>query len=179
MLDCIKHPLKFPRYDSVKGFEGQGNWAVNKYYYYPWRYFYRHKVRMIEKLLRGRKFSSIMDFGSGPGLLCKEWEKYSDYVCPIEKGDNFIPKVELAICASVLEFVDLPSTSKLLSEKCKEVIIASPMTSEFTQKYFSFIGDRNRRNSHYEIITAMSQYFNFTHLEYWKQIYFCARGFKR
>lgn len=179
MLDCLTHPLTFPKYSLVKQYENGGNFAVSKYYHFPWRFFYRHKIRMIEKAIRDERFGSIMDFGCGPGLMHDEWLKFSDKVYLIEKYANYIPKVDLAICASVMEFVDLKKTMRLLSMSCDQIVISSPMRNSITETYFNAVGSYHTRNSHEEIISEMLKYFNLTHYESWMGLYFCARGSRR
>lgn len=179
MLDCLSYPLTFPPYSSVKHLDGTGNFAVKKYYFYPWRYFYRHKIRMIEKMLRDHIFESLMDFGAGPGLMTKQWEKYAYSVYPVDKQSTVLPDVDMTICASVMEFVRLQQTFKHLSYVTKEIIIASPMKNRFTEKYFELIGDINIRNSHTEIIHEMGNYFDMEDLEVWHGLYFCVKGTRK
>ena len=179
MLDCISHPLTFPKYSSVKHLEKQGNYALSKYYFYPFRWFYRHKVRMIEQALRGKRFKSITDFGSGPGLMTQEWSKYADKIYLIDEKHKELPKVDMTICASVMEFVPLNETFEKLAEFTKEIIVASPMKTAFSWSYFTLINDNHKRHSHQEITAEMTRYFSVNYNKEWAGLYFCARGMKR
>ncbi len=182
MLDHFTHPLKFPSYKSVKRFEGLGNWAVKKYYQWPYRYFYRHKVRMIERMLRDKHYDSMIDFGAGPGVLTEQWYRFSTKVLPLDMI-NPMPeeKVDLIICSSVMEFTDLDETFKALSgclKKNGDIVVASPMKTDISDVYFGFINDRNARNSHDEIIKSMSKHFRVRKIKTWWGLYFCALGKK-
>ena len=179
MFDCLTHPLTFPKYSFVKCLEGKGNYAVRKYYVYPWRYFYRHKVRMIERLLRGRHFNKILDFGSGSGVLIDQWKKFANNIHTADKGYTNLPKVDMTICASVMEFVNLHYTFEELSKKTDEIIVASPMCTDLSAMYFDLIRDTNIRNCHDDIMDAMAKHFEIKDYKEWLGLYFCARGVKR
>ena len=153
-----------------------------KYYIYPWRYFYRHKVRMIEKQIREQRFNSILDFGSGPGLMRNEWEKHAKEVILFDKeseNDVYFPPVSIAICASIMEFVNLKYTFEKLANSTKEIIVASPMQNRLSKLYFKLIGDKNMRHSNQEIMDEMIKHFYIKHYESWMGLYFCAYGVKR
>ena len=181
MLDSITHPLRFPPYRSVAHHESEGNWAIKKYYQWPYRYFYRHKIRMIERALRGKRYEAAIDFGSGPGILTKQWFQYVPTVHCVDKH-YVMPKdkVGLIICSSVMEFVDdLDETFKSLAEhlnKDGDIVVASPMDTDITKIYFSAIGDRELRHSHQDILSSMSRYFNIRSYKTWAELYFCAMG---
>ena len=179
MFDSLSHPLTFPTYSSVKEYEAQGNWAVKKYYLPPWRFFYRHKIRMIERALRGRHFDTMMDFGAGPGIMTLEWQKYAGHVYSIDRDNELYPKVDMTICSSVMEFVPLKKTFEKLSSLTKEIIIASPMDTAASRLYFNSINDRIARNSHQDILKEMAGYFTINYFRSWHGLYFCARGRKR
>lgn len=179
MLDFISYPLTFPKYYLVKRHEGQGDFAIRKYYMYPWRYFYRHKIRMIERLLRHDRFNSIMDFGAGPGLMTSQWKKYAHEVYSIEKHHTQWPKVNMTICASVMEFVPLKETFENLKEHTNEIIVASPMQTSRSNFYFKFINDKNKRHSQKEILDEMAAHFNIHSYTTWMGLYFCARGIRK
>jgi len=183
MLDCITHPLKFPPYSKVARFEGLGNWAIDKYYKWPLRYFYRHKIRMIERMLRGKHYENIMDFGGGPGLFESQWKEFGKHVYNINEHISYPSnKMDLIICASVMEFVDLRETfSKLASclERNGDIVVASPMAGELSALYFDHIRDINERHSHQTIISEMSKHFNIRQYRTWLGLYFCAIGKKR
>lgn len=184
MLDHLTHPLKFKPYHSVKHLEGEGNWAISKYYKWPYRYFYRHKIRMIEMMLRDRRYRSAIDFGCGPAILVNQWHEYAEDVFLVDEYDQ-LPnkKVDLIICSSVMEFVDdLDKTFSDLA-KCLEdngdIVVASPMYSFSSEAYFAIINDRNKRHGHADILTAMSKHFDMRHYRTWLDLYFCAMGKKR
>lgn len=182
MFDSLTHPIKFPPYRSVAHYEGMGNWAVDKYYKWPLRYFYRHKIRMIERMLRSRRYTNIMDFGGGPGLFHEEWKKYGKNIYTINEYMSFpIEKMDLIICASVMEFVELDMFQSLSNclNPGGDIIVASPMSTEFSTFYFGLINDRNYRHSHHKIINQMSKVFNLRHYKTWADLYFCAMGKKR
>lgn len=183
MLDCITHPLKFPSYSSVKHYEGKGNWTVEKYYKLPYRFFYRHKIRMIERMLRGRKYKTIVDFGCGPGLFKDEWLKYGKNVHLVDTLEDFRGhKADLTVCSSVMEFVNLDHTFMKLAEHTNrngDIIVASPMATELSEFYFNLIGDRTKRNTHQDILSAMSKHFDIRNYKHWMDLYFCVMGKKR
>lgn len=179
MLDHISHPLSFPKYSKVKHHENRGNWAVKKYYFWPWRFFYRHKVRMIERAIRGDRFNSLMDFGAGPGILTLQWNKYAHEVYSINEGHSQLPNVNMTICSSVMEFVPLKETFEMLSKHTNEIIIASPMKSALSDYYFRLIEDKAVRHSHEQITSEMARYFSINYYKDWGGMYFVARGIKK
>lgn len=179
MLDSIAYPLTFPKYSSVRKLEGNGNYAIRKYYVYPWRYFYRHKVRMIERMLRDSRFNSIMDFGAGPELMTPQWKKYAHEVYCIDKHHTQWPKVNMTICASVMEFVPLKETFEKLSQHTNEIIVASPMQTSRSDFYFKFINDKNKRHSQKEILDEMNRCFSIYSYATWMGLYFCVRGIRK
>lgn len=179
MLDCINYPLSFPSYTSVKEYEGKGNYAVSKYYQYPWRWLYRHKIRMIERAIRGEYFNSIMDFGSGPGIMTNQWKKQAHEIYSVDKRNIQIPNVHLTICSSVMEFVPLEHTFETLSQHTHEIVVASPMKTSLSDYYFRIIEDHNQRHSHQDILKNMVRYFSINYYRSWCGLYFCARGIRR
>lgn len=179
MLDHLSHPLTFPKYSQVKKYENKGNYAVKKYYFWPWRFFYRHKIRMIERAMRGDHFNSIMDFGSGPGLMYNQWKKQAHEVYLFDKNNTQIPNVNMTICASVMEFVPLKETFEKLAQHTNEIVIASPMKSGWSDYYFKMIDDKETRHSHQEILDEMARYFSINYHESWLGLYFCARGIRK
>ena len=179
MLDHFTHPLRFPKYSSVVHLEGQGNWAVRKYYMPPWRWFYRHKIRMVERAIRGDRFNSLMDFGAGPGLLTTQWKKYCHDIYSINEGNVQLPNVNMTICASVMEFVPLKETFEKLAQHTNEIIVASPMKSSQSDYYFRLINDNVVRHSHQEITSEMARYFSINYYNDWLGLYFVARGIRK
>ncbi len=138
---------------------------------------------MIERMLRDKKYESAMDFGAGPGILNDEWQKYSKEIVPVDMM-NPIPKRKfgLIICSSVMEFTELDRTFGELSEclsKDGDIVVASPMESDFSAVYFGYIGDRTIRNSHEDILSSMEKYFTIRKKTSWLGLYFCAIGKKK
>ena len=156
--------LKLPSYNQVAKYEGQGNWAVDKYYKWPHRFFYRHKLKMCVDMIKDNHYYNTLDFGSGYGIMTKELLKYSDRVISHDRTDVIDLKwgFDLIIALSVMEFVNLDktvSTFKTLMDNKSELIIVSPMSNWITRKYFNFIKDYNVRNSHQEIKEAVESKF--------------------
>ena len=180
MLDCINYPLSFPSYSSVAGYEGKGNYAVSKYYQYPWRWLYRHKVRMIERALRGNKFELMLNFGSGPGILDYELYKYTKFLVNYDIGCPEINgRYDIAVCASVMEFVSLKDTFEKLSQHTEEIIVTSPMKTSLSDYYFRLIEDKHQRHPHQDILENMVRYFSINYYRSWCGLYFCARGIRK
>jgi hypothetical protein len=177
--------LHLPPYYKVRHLEGTGNFAVDSYYKFPRRIFYRHKLKMILDMMGDKHYYNILDFGCGKACifkndLCGRSDRYIGY----EQGDVFNPnwKFNLIVCASVLEFVNLPSTLKMLEGVLApggEIIIASPMDTTLSYLYFKLIGDTKGRNTHNEIVAQVSKVFKFEKYESWMGLYFCLKARKK
>lgn len=186
MLDSILHPIKFPPYSSLKSYEGQGNWAIGKYYKLPYRPFYRKKLYMIRDMLdKGRIYKNIMDFGSGPGIFSHELRKHAISVTSVDRADiiDHRWKFECIVAGSTFEFIEkLPMTFlniyRAASPK-SQLIVASPMDTKLTRAYFKLIGDNLVRNSHETICTIMDKWFQIDEYKEWNGLYFVAKGYKR
>lgn len=174
------HSLTLPPYDSVKHFDGKGNFAVKKYYKFPFRFFYRMKLQLILGFMQtDLLYRNILDFGAGPARIFRtELRKRSLAVTSAYNLSDvdMRSKYELIICASVLEFVHHPaavigSLSKLLAPGCS-MIVASPCDSWLTTLYFQLIGDKHTRTSNEEIIATISDYFTITRLKRWFGLYY-------
>ncbi len=184
MLDCLTNPLTLPKYSQIIAQEGKGNWAVKKYYQFPYRYFYRHKIRMLSNMMRGNSYKAIMDFGSGPGMLSKELLKYSDNVKTFDIGDTVDPRwrFDAVVCSSVLEFTNLYYVLKLISLFILpdgHLYVVSPMDTKLTRYYFKSIKDTHLRHSQDTIKEVINRYFIIKEYKEWMGLYFALRAVKR
>ena len=185
MLHSLLHPLRLPDYHSIKGWEGKGNWTVKKYYQFPYRFFYRHKFRMIVDMIpKGKIYRNILDFGTGPGIFMEELKRHALFVKGFDKGDNIDPrwKYEAIVCASVLEFCSLdlmlPLLSQILHPK-GNLLIASPSSNWFTEGYLKLAGDKHFRNNHKTILSKVSKYFRIVEYHDWLGLYFSIKAAKK
>ena len=173
--------LDFPPYDTVAEHEGKGNWAVSKYYRFPYRFFYRHKLRMITDLIGHETFAHLLDYGCGPGVLKRELEKHALYYKGYDLGDVFDPRwrFDVVVLASVLEFLNIESTLKRVKSVLKPsgfIIIASPMDTWASRQYFKLIGDKHTRNSNERIIGRVSDMFKVQRIDTWLGLYFAMKA---
>lgn len=180
MLDSIKVNLKLPRYETLKAFEGKGNYAIRKYYLWPFSIFYRHKLKMIVEMIGDEYYHNILDFGSGPGVFTEELRKHALFV---SSYDVNYPKpkwtYDVVVCASVLEFCELDTTINLLSKLVRPggtLIIASPMKSKWTDLYFKIIGDTKIRHNQDSIAQAVNKHFQIVDYKTWFGFYFSLKG---
>ncbi len=172
--------LALPPYAQIKHLEGTGNFAVKKYYQWPYRYFYRKKLKMIVGMMR-KSYDSILDFGSGSGVFGPELCKHSTLVVTYEKDEYIDKGYDLVVCASVLEFTELPKTLGLIRyimNPNAELIVASPMKSWLSKKYFGLINDKSDRIPHTRIISEIGKFFKIEKIEYWNNLYFCLKAVK-
>lgn len=181
MLDNFLRPIAFKPYSSVKHLEGMGNFTVSKYYKWPFRPFYRHKIKMIVSMMDKRIYTNILDFGCGPGVYHPELQMCALAVKGIDIEDVFDPrwKFEAIICASVLEFCDFPHTAKLLASILHPrgaLFIASPMDTLFSRLYFKLLGDKDDRHSHQYIISNIEKYFTIQKKKEWFGLYFAIKA---
>lgn len=182
MLDKSKDTLVLPPYKSVKHLEGKGNFAVKKYYQFPFSYFYKHKLRMALQLMGKGYYSNILDYGTGAKIFVPTLRKYATHVVPIQDYTVMNPrwKFELIVCASVLEFVDnLDTVLSILRNTLSvtgELIVVSPMTTKFTDLYFSLIKDNSIRHDHEFLIKKISDNFSVDKIIYWNNLYFGIRA---
>lgn len=169
--------LSLPPYETLKKFEGKGNWAIDKYYKFPHRVFYRKKLKLIDSMM-DKKYGNILDFGSGPGIFTKQLKKHANVVRSYDLGDVWDNrwKFDLIVCASVLEFVPLYMTLNNLKKVMKkDMIVSSPMDTALTRKYFKDIKDKNKRHTHQEIMEALRENFKVEKYKEWMGIYFCVK----
>lgn len=166
----------------MKQFEGKGNYAINKYYKFPYRFFYRKKLKMIVNLLpKGKVFYNILDFGSGPGIFTDQLKQHSIHVNQFESNDVLDPRwhYDAIVCASVLEFCSLNLTISILYNILNpggKLFVASPMNTALASLYFKSIGDKQGRNSHKSIISAVSKRFRIEKYDTWMNLYFALRA---
>ena len=177
-------PLKLPPYSSLKHLEGQGNYAISKYYKLPYRFFYRYKLRMILGLMpKGVIYHNILDFGSGSGIFELALKKHALFVKQLDLNSIIDRrwKFDAIVCSSVLEFCQFPYTTSLLSDFLKpggKLYIASPMETKLTRLYFKLIKDKNKRNSHAKILSEISKQFRIEKYHSWMNLYFALRASK-
>lgn len=179
--------LTLPKYSEIAKFDGKGNWAVKKYYQWPYRPFYRHKLKMALDLIQHERFNNILDYGCGPGILTPELRMRGKKLMSIDKFENIDQrwKFDLIVCSSVLEFLDISdlrikmSLFNSLLDKGGTLLIASPMETKLTDIYFNVIGDNNYRQSHGTILYEASKYFKLIKKKFWMNLYFAARLVKK
>lgn len=172
--------LDLPPYHELQRYEGTGNYAIWKYYQWPYRIFYRKKLKMILSLITKTPDCRILDFGAGPGIFTKTLQAVG-VVKSIDFRDTIDPrwKFDLIICGSVLEFVDLKPalhTLKFMTKPGSEIIVASPMKTWLSRLYFKSIKDTKSRHSHEVIIEEMSKVFHVETVKKWFGLYFALRA---
>ena len=174
--------ILLPPYESLKHLEGKGNYALKKYYQFPYSLFYKHKLKMVVQMIE-RHYGNCLDFGSGPGIFLPELKRHASRVIGYEKDEKLDNRLnfDLIVCSSVLEFCDLEPTLDFLKEILKpsgHLIVASPMRSPLSKAYFSIIKDKNKRHSDIDIINAISSKFKITQKKNWLGLYFCLKATK-
>lgn len=185
MLFYTKNPLVLPSYDTVKDEEGKGNWAVNKYYKWPYSFFYRKKLNLILGLIGNDYYHNILDFGAGPGIFRPALKKKALFVVSCNTVDEINDrwKFDAVVCASVLEFCDLEQVLPILKNCLKvsrgKLYVASPLKNRLTNLYFKLINDNTKRNSHTEIKDAISKHFKIYAYRTWMNLYFALKASAR
>lgn len=174
--------LTLPPYDQVAHLEGLGNYAVKKYYKFPYRPFYRHKLKMAVSMIdKNEYYRNCLDFGAGRAEIFKpELQKHARLVKSVDKDDaiNYSWDFDLIMCSSVLEFTFLDHTTRMLRKLINNqghLIVASPMKTPISNLYFKLIKDEHRRNSHKEIMDSLTRYFKVEAYKEWLGLYFSAR----
>jgi len=180
MLDTLLLPLTLPERSQIIKHEGLGNYAISKYYQFPYSFFYQYKLRMILSMMKGEKCSKILDYGAGPGIFTPELRKWGKVVS-VDISDQISPlwKFDLIICSSVLEFTYLDHTLRLLKSllnKDGKIIVASPIKSKLSNIYFGSINDQKVRHSHLEIQSAVFKQFKIERYEEWLSLYFVLKA---
>lgn len=178
--------LLLPPYSEVMNYEGHGNYAVKKYYQWPFSFFYKKKLKMILDLMdKNRAYVNVLDYGSGKAEIFRRALSFRarkvrcvDKYHGIDSKENY----DLIICASVLEFVDLKTAVPLLKShliKQGSLIGASPMSNKWTNFYFKIIGDKNKRNTQKEILSEIQKHFLIVRKNEWFGLYFSFKAFPR
>lgn len=181
MLHRSKSSIKLPSYETLKQFEGKGNYAIKRYYQFPTNIFYKHKLKMVVKLMdKNRIYRNILDFGSGPGIFTEELKRHALRVKQLEVGDAIDRrwKFDLVVAASVFEFCDVEKWSEIIHDWVSpngQLIIASPMDSWKTRLYFNLIKDTNSRLDEDKIFAGLINKFKLDDSLYWHGLYFAAR----
>ena len=177
------HSVAYPPLHTIEHLEGKGNYAVSKYYKLPFRFFYRHKFKMIVDMMGKNKYLRILDFGSGSGIFRTELQRHGQFITCIDKDENFhirtFWKYDAIVCASVLEFCDLDKVLLELKSILRpegSIFIASPMQTNWTLRYFNMIGDTNARNSHFQIKEAVERHFKIEEYKEWFGLYFAIKA---
>lgn len=175
--------LTLPPYKLVQEFEGKGNYAVKKYYQFPFNIFYLKKFRMILDMMGAFRVARIMDFGCGPARLLKqELTKRSFYpVTCIDEGDTISEKTkyDTIVCASVLEFTAVSITVEELRDALSplgHLIVASPLDSWLSRFYFWIIGDKWPRRPNAYVLSTIYKYFDVIEYKEWFGLYFVLKA---
>lgn len=179
--------LLLPPLSKVIEHEGKGNFAIKRYYKWPFSFFYRHKLKMILDMMdSNRTYSHILDFGCGPAMIFNETlKKRASKVTGIDVNDEIGTKKEydLIVCASSLEFVNnLDYTLKRLNKLLlpgQALIGASPMQNRITRFYFDLIGDKNIRNPHQMILNSLHRNFFLVRKKEWFGLYFSWKAYAK
>lgn len=186
MFDSLFHPIQIAEHKDLKRYEGNGNYAIGKYYNFPFRPFYRKKLYIARNLLdKNRVYRNIMDFGSGPGIFTKELKKHALSVKNYEYGEPIDRRwrYDCIIALSVLEFVeDLEEcidTLHKISTVNTQLIVVSPMDTLLTKTYFKLISDKKVRNSQSNILRLIDSRFKITKHDEWCGLYFSVKGIAR
>ena len=174
--------LLLPKFRAVKIYQGKGPYAIDKYYKWPWKVFYRHKLKMIVRMLGNQKYYNILDFGSGPGIFLEELRKHAQFVVGYERDEpiNRAWKFDVIVCASVLEFCQLHHTLGLIKSLLKPggfIVVASPMETKLSRFYFKLIGDKSSRHSHDVIFSEIGKKFRISEYKTWLGAYFCLKAY--
>ena len=177
--------LTLPPYSQLAPYEGGGNYAVKKYYSFPYRFFYRKKLNMIVDMMpEGHVYNNILDYGAGPGIFTPELKKHAVNVKSFNIGDVIDPRwsFDAVVCASLLEFVSLRSTIPRISKIMipnGTLLVASPIKNRITDAYFKLYKSPFDRNSHDKIIHEISKYFRILEYNRWMNLYFSIKATKQ
>lgn len=174
--------LTLPEYNEVSHLEGKGNFAVKKYYQFPYKYFYLKKLKMIvDALGKWKIYRNILDFGCGEAKIFKnELYKYAlSVTCADKLNDiNYTWKFDVIVCASVIEFLPIKVAAQILKNILKpggKIIISSPMQTKLSRFYFWLIQDANQRYSQDEILEGFEEMgFKVKEYKEWLGLYFCT-----
>ena len=177
--------LALPSYESVKHLDGKGNYAVSRYYKWPFAFFYQKKLKMILDMMNGRIYENILDYGAGPAhMFSPELKKHCYRLVSYgnSSGINKDWRFSAIVCASVLEFTKDPwATLIMLDSMLKtggHIYIASPMSTPITRFYFKLIGDKQFRWPHFYIKNLVDYRFKVEEYQEWNSLYFALRARK-
>jgi hypothetical protein len=177
--------ITLPPYSQVEKYEGLGNFAIGKYYKFPYNIFYTMKFKLIVSLLSDHLYKNILDFGSGPAEIFRpELKKHGLVVTCLDRENelDIRSSYDLIVCASVLEFVWLQTTIARLRRVCKEngsIIICSVCDNWMTRLYFRLIGDENTRHSKSEIMSHVNKYFKVVQEKSWMGLYWVCKAYPK
>ena len=177
--------LRLPSYSSLKEYEGKGNYAISKYYKFPYSIFYRHKLKMILDIMEKDKiYHNILDYGSGPGIFTPALKQHTLFVKSFDINDVLDTRwrYDAVVCSSFLEFSELPFTLDLISKLLNpggKLYVGSPMETGLTKLYFKSIGDKNKRHGHNKIMSEISKKFRIETYNLWMNLYFALRASKK
>jgi len=182
----MRNRLSLPPLQGIKHLDGKGNFAVKKYYAFPFSFFYQKKLRMILNLLdRKRIYRNILDFGSGEAEIFKpELSKRALNVKCVDKVSeiNVRWKFDVVVCSSVLEFCNLNPVLNRIRQICQPygmLVGASVMDTWATRLYFKLIGDKQKRKSHKEILEAVHKHFFIVEQYEWFGLYLSFKGYPK
>jgi len=179
MHNAYSYPLLLPKFENLVKDHNSATW---QYYRWPFRDIYRYKLRMILGLMRPR-YNSILDLGTGSGILIPELKSRSKHVIGINNISEMrqFERFDCIVCGSFLEFGDLESNMKFIDIYLKnygDLIVASPMDSWYVKLYFSLIGNYQRRHSMLNIKKAVAKQLLITNESTWKGLYFSLKARK-
>ena len=178
------HSVQYPPLSEVAHLEGKGNFAVSKYYKWPFKPFYRHKLSMIVDMMGDSHYNRLLDFGAGSKIFYPELQRHANFVTCVDKFSVINPswRFDAIVCASVLEFVSLNEIVKILCYIMAPhgvIYVASPMETKLSKFYFNLIGDKLTRHSHQEIKLAIMNNFILEEWKTWNRLYFCLKARKK
>ena len=183
MFDSLRNPIKFPELSSLLKYEGGGNYAISKYYRYPYRLFYRKKLYIARSLMKKDfVYRTILDFGSGPGIFTPELKQHAMAVKNYEPGViiDKRSRFDCIVALSVMEFLEnLPEEIEWLrrvSTFHTQLIVVSPMKSTLSRFYFNLIGDKRVRNSSENILSAIKKHYEILEYGEWFGLYFYIKA---
>lgn len=178
--------ITLPPYSQIANLDGTGNFAVKKYYHWPFSFFYKKKLKMILDILEPKRhYYNILDFGCGEAQIFKpELSNLCQRVVCVDKAEDIDLRwsFDMVICASVLEFVELPvavARLKMVTRPKGVLVVASPLNTWLTRLYFKLIGDTNKRHTEKEIIDEVAKRFFIVEYKKWLGLYFVLRGYPK
>lgn len=178
--------IALPPYAKVKHHEGKGNFAVKKYYQFPFNFFYVWKLRMIVDMLGlGLLYRNILDFGAGTAEIFKTELQRHAFSVKCTDMKSYIDlrwRFDVVVCSSVLEFVPVEKVLWGLRDVMTPsgvLVVASPMDTWLSRFYFKLIGDKNKRHSHGLICNFLRRDFKEVAYKEWLGLYFVMKVKKK